>query len=310
MKNNEGSLNHCELKSSQIEAGKRNYISIQRETTHQTSNTLVDYRLDSGLSKKRVFNRSYTTILDPFANPDPRITNFTKKVMVFDIPIYASTSVADRKIFHAANIMAQYLDNDEDGTPDNPLVVEAILKNNGGLILWSNESDLTKDLFDSLEKEASTQDLGEHETIPNWHSNGKNGAFDASLEEIFHLITHVGYQKAYPEVFGEIPGTKVANAMDRARGGRFIRVPKKYPPNSWFRYDDKSCDYSCQVTEYLYWALTSLLGAQENRKNEIGHEWKLHTPEKVKQFDPYIFKLLTDKQYGFPRILPDGSYRK
>ena len=310
MKNNKGSLNPSELKSSKIEATERNYESIQWETTCQTSSTLVDHTVDSSNSKERVFNRSYTTILDPFINPNPRIMNFTKKAMVFDIPIYALASVADRKIFHAANIMAQYLDNNEDGTPDNPLVVEAILKNHGVLILWKNESDLSQDVFDSLEKEASAQDLGEYETIPNWHSNGKRGPFDTSLEEILHLITHVGYQNAYPTIFGEIPGTKVANAMDRARGGQFLRVPKKYPNNSWFSYDDKSCDYSCQVTEYIYWALTSLLGAQENRKHEIGHEWKLYTREKVKLSDPHIFKILTDKQYGFPRILPDGSYRK
>ena len=76
MKNNKGSLNPSELKSSKIEATERNYESIQWETTCQTSSTLVDHTVDSSNSKERVFNRSYTTILDPFINPNPRIMNF------------------------------------------------------------------------------------------------------------------------------------------------------------------------------------------------------------------------------------------
>ena len=78
MKNNTGSLNPSEFKSSKIEATERNYESIQWETTCQTSRTLVDHTVDSSNSKERVFKRSYTTILDPYINPNPRITNFTK----------------------------------------------------------------------------------------------------------------------------------------------------------------------------------------------------------------------------------------
>ena len=79
------------------------------------------------------------------------------------------------------------------------------------------------------------------------------GKFDSSYEEILPLITSAGYAYAYPDVFGEKLGTDIANAMDKARGGRFQRVPRKYPSNAWFSYDDRSCDYSCQITEYIYW---------------------------------------------------------
>ena len=37
---------------------------------------------------------------------------------------------------HAANVMAEYLDNDEDGQPDNTLVVEALKDNHGFLLVW------------------------------------------------------------------------------------------------------------------------------------------------------------------------------
>ena len=136
------------------------------------------------------------------------------------------------------------------------------------------------------------------------------GKLDSSYEEILPLITSAGYAYAYPDVFGEKLGTDIANAMDKARGGRFQRVPRKYPSNAWFSYDDRSCDYSCQITEYIYWGITSILGAQNflGRLGDISQEWRLNTAAKVKEGNPTLYKLLTDPKYAFPTRLPDGKY--
>ena len=116
----------------------------------------------------------------------------------------------------------------------------------------------------------------------------------------------------YPSVFGEEKGSDIANAMDKARGGQFEDVPSSYPSNTWYTYDDKTCEYTCQVTEYFYWSLTSLLGAQDfqGRYDEIGHEWKANTPSLVKSMDLTVFNILTDPTYKLPSVLPDGSYRR
>ena len=131
--------------------------------------------------------------------------------------------------------------------------------------------------------------------------------FDASLEEVLHLITQHGYAEAYPEVFGEKKGSKIADAMDIARGGYFKKVPNYYPADAWYTYNDVSCDYSCQITEYIYWALTSILGGQDfpGRFDEIKDEWKLNTNEK----DMNVYNLLTNSEYKFPTNLPNGKYR-
>jgi len=110
--------------------------------------------------------------------------------------------------------------------------------------------------------------------------------------------------------FGEDAGTSLTNAMDIARGGRFQSVPSPYPGGAWYTYDDQTCDYGCMATEYIYWAMTSVLGAQENRAGEIQQEWKLNTKAKVQQMDTAIYQLLTDPQYVFPIVLPDGTYRR
>jgi hypothetical protein len=239
------------------------------------------------------------------ANNDGVLPSFSRKVVVFGIDIYAVAKVSDDKLLHAANVMAQYLDNNEDGIVDNQVVLDKMIENKAFVIMWKKERDL------NIEPPAGRegQDLGNDETNPDFVANGNIGIFDASLEEIWHIITHAGYANAYPNVFGENAGTSISNAMDIARSGYFINIPNQYPNDAWYSYDDATCDYECQVTEYFYWAMTSILGAQENRLDEIEHEWKLNTKQKVLHTDTTIYKLLTDPQFCFPTVLPDGTYR-
>ena len=63
------------------------------------------------------------------------------------------------------------------------------------------------------------------------------------------------------------------------------------------------------ATEYIYWAMTSILGAHENRFDEISQEWNLNTRSLVQTIDTAVFALLTDPQYMFPKVLPDGTYK-
>lgn len=238
---------------------------------------------------------------------DPGLSSFNRKVVVFGIDIYAVPAVEDNKLLHAANVMAQYLDNDEDGTIDDQLVVDKMLENKAFLVMWSRESDL--DIEPPSDRIG--QDLGNDETIPNYVSEGKTGRFDASLEEVLHIINNAGHSFAYPDAFGQNGGSDLANAMDIARGGQFLTIPDLYPADAWYTYDDETCAYAdCQTIEYLYWALTSLMGAQENRFDEIGHEWRLNTPELVESTDKAIFQLLTNPQYKMPMVLPDGTYKR
>ncbi|MEW5251449.1 hypothetical protein [Microbulbifer discodermiae] len=237
---------------------------------------------------------------------NPIFQQFDRKVEVFGIPIYAVRQVEDERLLHAANVMAQYLDNNENGAIDNPEVHEAMLDNGAFMVMWKDESDL-----DHLEVPQGMlgQDLGNDETRPEWHSSGHTGRFDASLEEVWHIISHAGYAYAYPEIFFETPGSQLSRAMDIARGGFFEEVPDPYPVGAWYTYDDQTCDYECMVTEYFYWGLTSLLGAQEHRQTEIYAEWKLNTPVLLKEVDISFYKLLTNKEYRLPMRLPDGKYR-
>ena len=232
---------------------------------------------------------------------------FCKTTEVFGIKIYATENVANDKIFHAASVLAQYLDNDEDGVVDNQLVLNELLEKKVWLLMVENESELDAAIrIPPMGK--PFQDLHDEEvTLINGSPR-----FDASLEEVLHLITQHGYAEVYPNIFGENKDSEIAKAMDIARGGYFKNVPNSYPSNAWYTYDDKTCDYSCQITEYTYWALTSILGGQNypGRLDEIKQEWRLNTKEKVKNSDPIVFSLMTDPQFNLPTNIPDGKYRE
>ncbi|MDE0482545.1 MAG: hypothetical protein OXI67_08220 [Candidatus Poribacteria bacterium] len=246
-----------------------------------------------------------------------------KYVNVFGIHFFASPTTPKDKLSHAAGVLAQYLDNDEDGVPDNMLVLSHLVSRNVFIIMPGTEAEM-EELEMGLVAEAGYrfgQDLYGEETKPDFLVDGKINApdgdyYDGALEEILHPITQHGYANAYPEVFGEERGSTLAKCMDAARGGYFEQVPKDgpksgYPAEAWYHYTDETCDYGCMVTEYIYWALTSILGTQDfpGRHDALKVEWELNTRERVRTGDAAVYELLTDPQYRFPTKAPDGNYK-
>ncbi len=160
--------------------------------------------------------------------------------MVFGIDIYAVLALEDAKRLHATNVMAQYLDNDEEGIVDDQLVLNKMIENKTFTVMWKNKNDLNIDPPYGRE----VQDLGNDQTHPNYVSNGKTGEFDATLEEVLHIINNAGHSFVYPEVFGQNIGSDLANVMDIARVGQFMTIPCEYSINAWYTYEDQTCDYS------------------------------------------------------------------
>ena len=239
------------------------------------------------------------------SQPSGQQVAFTKQVDVFGVPIYATNTTGDDKLLHAAGVLAQYIDNDEDGEADNPEILAALLEGNGAIVMTGTQSE-TRGMPRGSRPRG--QGLYGEETHPDAR---ERGVFDGALEEILHMVSDIGWGGAYPEVFGRWPDTEIANAMDLARGGRFMDMPETYPEDAWYTYDDETCDYNCQVAEYLYWTLTSILGAQDypGRLEQIGHEWRLNTRKKVMVGDPAVYAILTNPVYRLPTVLPDGQYK-
>ncbi len=53
-------------------------------------------------------------------------TTFPKSITVFGVTVRGTAETPDANLIHAANILAQYLDNNGDGVPDNQAVVDKL----------------------------------------------------------------------------------------------------------------------------------------------------------------------------------------
>ena len=90
-------------------------------------------------------NEATSSVISPGNDPnftivshtDEGFTSFNRKVVVFGIDIYAVKASEDIKLLHAANVMAQYLDNDEDGIVDDQLVLDNMTQNKAFLAIPS-----------------------------------------------------------------------------------------------------------------------------------------------------------------------------
>ncbi|MEK9724548.1 MAG: hypothetical protein VW405_13840, partial [Rhodospirillaceae bacterium] len=239
-----------------------------------------------------------------------RSMDLDQAAVVFGVTVCTHPDMDGPAVGHVIAVASEYLDNDEDGKPDDPKVAAALAKARATLLVVPDE-----DAFEIAQGGGAAKGGPEPVLQPVFADDivsggAARGEFDATLEEVLHVITQAGYARAYPDVFGARPGTAIADAMDAARGGRFPQVPAHYPDGAWFTYDDETCAYDCMVAEYFYWALTSLLGGQDfpGRPEEIAPEWRAPTPAAMREIDHAGTALLTDPARKLPRRLPDGRY--
>ncbi len=236
---------------------------------------------------------------------------FNREISVFGVTIWATESVTHTRLLHAGNVLAQYLDNDEDGEPDNTAVTNELAARHATILMFADEAEANSFDYDKLpDNITAVQELYDSETNPGFNPDQTNEYFDASLEKVLNLITAHGYANAFPGTFGQYQGTELATAMDTARGGYFPTIPEEYPATAWFTCYDPACDYQCQITGYIYWALTSSLGAQDypGRYQEIKDVWQLNTKELLNATDTGITEIISNTGYKLPTNLPDGSY--
>ena len=109
--------------------------------------------------------------------------DFPKKINIFGINILGSEKVEDSKIIHAAKIMAQYLDNDENGIVDNQAVVDKLVSVDATLLMFESELEAANSNY-KIPNHEHLQGLWDDETIPLFNKNKANIRFDASLEEV------------------------------------------------------------------------------------------------------------------------------
>jgi len=229
------------------------------------------------------------------ANPAPacQVGIFDKSALVFDTLLICGTNgVSAEKLSYAANVAAQWLDNDEDGQADEPRLLEAMKANDPMVVMSSSGFPMTVmlQILPQMLRGRATQDLGAAETNPD------NGRRDASQEEIHHIIMNSGWGSLAPDIFSD-------QASDNSK---LYKVWKFANDNAHYAYDDPTCNDSCKVVEFVYLATAAYLGSDADLESD---EMRLKNREALQTTIPEVIEIFESTDYVYPTLKwPDGNY--
>ena len=98
---------------------------------------------------------------------NPGADAFPRFATAFGVYVLATEDVSDADLLWAVNVMAQYLDDNEDGTVDAPEVVQEMTARSATIVMFETEREArffrNWDLLDGL----AAQDLYGEETHPS-----------------------------------------------------------------------------------------------------------------------------------------------
>ena len=124
---------------------------------------------------------------------------------VFGVYVIAPEDAPIEKVQHTANVLAQYIDNDEDGVPDDPNVLRGLVENNYIVPVWREEDeeafrDYVNTHCEDVVGVGASMFFGDHDRYweqgggdswvfggianANAIKNGGPGEWDANLEEV------------------------------------------------------------------------------------------------------------------------------
>ena len=242
---------------------------------------------------------------------------FDKFVDVFGVFVVASPNAPLGYVEHTANVLAEYIDNDADGIPDDQTVLDVLVNGNFVVPVWT-ESD-RESFWENARGTYCEDNTGMAASMyydhDKWALGGIEaaGTWDTNLEEVWHIVS-VGWYATYPEFFGDEPGvSRLTEAMDIARGGQFLTIPSTYPAGSWYRYYDDTCDYGCQMHEYFYWILMANIDALDpsitDKCEQSQHEWHICNQAELEKVDVLAFDLFNNHGFSLPTNIPTGNYQ-
>lgn len=233
---------------------------------------------------------------------------FSTCMKTFGISHLAVAGYPDANLVHVSTVTAEYLDNDENGSPDNAAVNMA-LQSNGATFVhvsayndWGAVRDLPQVGYIKEMTLMYAPNGVEYESFKGgtWCGSDCGQPGDGeTLEHIPELIQKAGYAYAYLSDFGMESGT-LALAMDAAvAGGWYI------PDVGWA--------YGAKQVEYFFWGLATELGMMGDVSPgvcaDISGEWTLCTRAEFIATDTKFHAILTDTRFNLPLTAPNGSYR-
>tara|TARA_B100000686_G_scaffold101188_1_gene108376 strand:+ start:314 stop:1303 length:990 start_codon:yes stop_codon:yes gene_type:complete len=194
--------------------------------------------------------------------------SFTKCVMPFGVLIGADYRMPDSYITQAAMILAEILDPDMDGSPNDPKVLSLVQEyHNAWLPMPFDPEPWHSHLEEQLGNKLNSYGL----MIPKWWMDGEGESIrsvpdehakNVMVEEIMHFMTQFGYSRAYPEIFGVENWHSLIAKETKHAACEWWQHPENDCPDNPGYYDGDCSDPSCDVTEFYHQVVTTRAGME------------------------------------------------
>ena len=178
-------------------------------------------------------------------------TGMTNVAMPFGVLLAADRRMPMPYVRQAAAVLAEMLDQDLDGEPDDPALVDLLADHSTAwLAMPVDEEDWERDQLPKL-----LRVLGYDIVIPSWWLDPVPGGPNAHgraviVEEIHHFITQFGLSRLHPEIFGVEDWNSVIARETRRAQCDFWQHPENECPNRRAEYPGDCSDPNCDVVEF------------------------------------------------------------
>jgi len=222
---------------------------------------------------------------------------FTQCVLPFGILVAADKKMPKEHLRMAGAVLAEMLDQNMDGEPDDENVVEVLRNRSQAWLAMPMDAELCED----TQLPILNQTFGYDIIIPSWWMGVEGGQPDARaraviVEEVHHFITQFGYSVVYPRVFGvddwdSILGQETLNAQCT-----FWQHPENDCPDSPAEIRGDCSDPNCDAVEFFQQVVVLRAGMKPGWTG-IGF------PDSARELE----SLLSD---DFKSVLDDPSYHQ
>ena len=119
-------------------------------------------------------------------------------IEVFGMYVIAPDSAPTNYVIHTANVLAQYIDNDEDGIPDDPAVLKYLVNENVVVPVWKETDTAFRSTRCGRKFNFAASMYYDHD---QWAIAGnlagieKTGKWDTNLEEVCMAHSNKGLER-------------------------------------------------------------------------------------------------------------------
>jgi hypothetical protein len=189
--------------------------------------------------------------------------DMTRCAQPFGVLMAADDRIPTQTLALAARVLAELLDQDMDGVPDDPAVVKAVSNPNTAWLAMPHDPDD----WEEWQLPGLQRKLGYDIIIPTWWMIGDEEPDDARVkavivEEIVHFLTQFGYSTVYPAEFGVEDWTSVIARETQRAQCVFWQHPENDCPESPAESRGDCSDPNCDVVEFYQQVLVQSVGME------------------------------------------------